>query len=135
MIDRYDVVYVDDEPTMTTIFNQVVNLKYQMWRTTAFTDSLALFDRIQARSITSRVWVIDLMMPERNGIQIAQAIRASGDFSAVLIAYTALDAQDIGRREEFSANLDIFSRVIGKQEGFIKVLASIQATILRQVRA
>jgi DNA-binding NarL/FixJ family response regulator len=135
MIDRYDVIYVDDEPTMTTIFNQVVNLKYQQWRTIAFNDPSILFDRIEARNITSRVWIIDLMMPEKNGIQIAQAVRATGDFSTVLIGYTALDPQALGRSAEYSAALDLFSRIIGKQEGFIKVLASLQATVLRQVKA
>jgi response regulator RpfG family c-di-GMP phosphodiesterase len=135
MIDRYDVIYVDDEPTMTTIFNQVVNMKYQQWRAITFNDPQALYTRIEARSISARVWIVDLMMPEKNGIQIAQAVRATGDFSAVLIGYTALDPQSLGRQEEFSPALDLFSRIIGKQEGFIKVLASLHATVLRQVKA
>ncbi|MBE0697391.1 MAG: response regulator [Anaerolineaceae bacterium] len=135
MIDLYDLIYVDDEPTMTTIFTQVINMKYQQWRTTAFNDSQEVYTRIQARSISARVWIVDLMMPEKNGIQIAQAVRDAGDFSAVLIGYTALDPQSLGRKEEYSAALDLFSRIIGKQEGFIKVLAGLQATVLRQVKA
>jgi CheY-like chemotaxis protein len=135
MIDRYDIIYVDDEPTMTTIFSQVVSMKYPQWRSITFNDSQSLYTRIEARSISSRVWIVDLMMPGKNGIQIAQAIRASGDFSAVLVGYTALDPQSLGRKEEFSPALDLFSRIIGKQEGFIKVLASLQATVLRQVKA
>jgi len=135
MNEHYDVVYVDDEPTMTTIFNQVVNLKYQHWRTIAFNDSQALFERIEAHSISASVWIIDMMMPEKDGIQIANAIRRMGDFNAVLIGYTALDPQVLGRSEKYNGALDLFSRIIGKQEGFIKVLASLQATVLRQIKA
>jgi DNA-binding NtrC family response regulator len=135
MNEHYDVVYVDDEPTMTTIFNQVVNLKYQHWRAIAFNDSQVLYDRIEAGGISASVWILDLMMPEKNGIQIANAIRRAGDANAVLIGYTALDLQALGRSTEYNCAMDLFSRIIGKQEGFIKVLASLQATVLRQMKA
>ncbi len=134
MNEHYDVVYVDDEPTMTTIFNQVVNLKYQNWRSISFNDSQILFERIEAGNISASVWIIDLMMPEKNGVQLARAIRGGGDSEAVLIGYTALDPQALGRSPEYSDALDLFSRIIGKQEGFIKVLTSLQATVLRQIK-
>ena len=61
-------------------------------------------------------------------------IRRMGDIDAVLVGYTALDPQSLGRSAEYSGALDLFSRIIGKQEGLLKVLASLQATALRQVR-
>ena len=135
MIDQYDVIYVDDEPTMTAIFNQMVNLKYRHWRILAVNDSESLFKRIEERSISAAVWIVDLMMPGKNGVQIAQAVRGAGDFSAALIGYTALDAQTLGGSAEYGAALDVFSRIIGKQEGFLRVLAGLNATAMRQVKA
>lgn len=134
MIDQYDVIFIDDETTMTTIFNQVVNLKHQHWRACSFNDSLALYELIEAKRISASIWIIDLMMPGKNGIEIAQAIRGSGDFTSVLIGYTALDPQSLSRNPDYRNALDVFSRIIGKQEGFIKLLAGLDMSILRRVK-
>lgn len=135
MTERYDVVYVDDEPNMTEIFNQMVAIKYRGWRALALNDAEALFKNIEEGSISAAVWIVDLMMPGKNGLQIAQAVRDTGDSSAALIGYTALDLQTMGSSKEYGRALDIFTRVVGKQEGFLRVLAGLNATILNQPRA
>lgn len=134
MIDTYDVIYVDDEHTMTTIFSQVVGLKFSRWRVAVFNDSDQLYQLINTHKISSTVWIIDLKMPDKNGVEIGQAIRASGDNSATLIGFTALDLQALSRSPEYQSALDIFSRMIGKQEGFIKPLTTLENTVLRRVK-
>ena len=131
-MDQYDLIYVDDEATMTAIFEQLVKLKYPQWRTAAFIDSQDLHERIVKKQITARVWILDLMMPAVNGVEIAQAIRQSGDSQAVLIAYTALDPQTLSRNPAYRDGLPLFARVIGKQEGFMKVLAGLDSAYFRK---
>lgn len=133
-MEQYDLIFVDDEPTMTAIFDQVAKLKFRQWRTASFVDAQDVYDQIVSHQVASSVWIIDLMMPKKSGIEIAQAIRDAGDSEAVLIAYTALDPQTLSRKPEFSEALDLFERVIEKQEGFMKVLTRIGNTVLRQVR-
>ncbi len=133
-MDQYDLIYVDDEATMTAIFEQMVKLKYHHWRTAAFIDSQDLRERIVKKQVAARVWIIDLMMPAVNGVEIAQAIRQSGDSQAVLIAYTALDPQTLSRSPAYRDGLHLFERVIGKQEGFMKVLAGLDSAYLRKIK-
>ncbi len=135
MIDQYDVIFIDDELTMTTIFNQVVNLKHQQWRSRTFNDSSALHTLIEKKEIAASIWIIDLMMPGKNGIEIAQAIRHSGDSASVLIGYTALDPLSLSRNTDFRDGMDMFSQIIGKQDGLIKLLAGLDAGILRKIKS
>jgi len=133
-MDQYDLIYVDDESTMTAIFEQMVKLKYRQWRAAAFSDSQSLYERITAKQIAARVWIIDLMMPKVNGVEIAQAIRQSGDSEAKLIAYTALDPQTLSRNPGYREGLHLFERVIGKQEGLMKLLAGLESSYLRNIK-
>ncbi len=134
-MDRYDLIYVDDEPTMIAIFQQAVGLKYRHWQAAAFVDSRDLLEKINQKKIAARVWIIDLMMPAVNGVDVARAIRASGDSESVLIAYTALDPQTLSRNPEYRDGLHLFARVIGKQEGFLKILAGLDAAYFRKTKA
>lgn len=128
----YDLIYIDDESTLTMIFEQIIKLRYRHWRACAFVDALELYDQIVAGEIRARAWIIDLMLPGKSGIELAQAIRQSGDDSAVLLAYTALDMQTLSRSREFEEHSHLFERVVGKQEGLLKLLSTIDATILRR---
>jgi CheY-like chemotaxis protein len=120
---------------MTAIFEQVVKLKYRHWQTTTFVDAQDVYDQIAGKKVAASVWIIDLMMPKKSGIEIAQAIRDSGQADAVLIAYTALDPQTLARSPEYRDGLHLFEKVIGKQDGFMKIMAGIELTYLRQVKA
>lgn len=133
-MDQYDLIYVDDDSTMVAIFEQVIKLKYRHWRATSFADPLVIFEKISGQQIAARVWIIDLMMPKKNGVEIAQAIRAAGQADAVLIAYTALDPRALARRPEYGTGLHLFERIVGKQEGFIKILAGLDASVLRKIK-
>jgi hypothetical protein len=45
------VIYIDDEPTMTDIFNQYVSWKYKHWRAVSFTNSVELYEKITANAL------------------------------------------------------------------------------------
>lgn len=131
-MEHYDIVFIDDEPMMTAVFKQMVSLKFNHWRVLASNDAEALFNRIEERSISAAVWIVDLIMPGKNGLQIAQAVRETGDTYADLIGYTAMDWRTLAESAEYSAALDVFSRVIGKKEGLMRVLSGLNAAIQRQ---
>jgi DNA-binding NtrC family response regulator len=132
MMEQYDIVYVDDEPMMTSIFMQMINMNYRSWRVLVMNDAMELYRRIEERSISARVWIIDLVMPGKNGVQIAEAVREAFDGSTDLVGYTALDIYTLGHNAEYSPALDIFSRVISKQEGIMRMLGGLSATTLCQ---
>jgi len=133
-MELYDIICVDDEPTTTALFEFVIQQKYKHWRAAGFTDSQDLYDQINQKRVVAHVYIIDLMMQPKNGIEIAKAVRASGQAKAVLIAYTALDPLSLSRKPEYSNELHLFDRVIDKQEGFMKILAGLEASALRKIR-
>jgi hypothetical protein len=46
-MNNYDVIYIDDEPTMTDIFTQFVNYKFKSWRACSFNNSQELYEKIK----------------------------------------------------------------------------------------
>ncbi len=121
-MSNYDVVFIDDETTMTDIFNQYVNWKYKHWRACSFVDSQDLYDRIVANQVSSVVWIVDIMMPRKNGAQIAAAIVQECSPGTIILGYTALDLYTLEARPEYQEGLKHFTRIINKQENFNNLL-------------
>ena len=121
-MNNYDVVYVDDELCMTDIFSQYVNFKYQHWRACVFNDAQELYDKIVANEISSIVWIVDIMMPRKNGTQIASAISRECAPGTVVLGYTALDHHTLESKPEYKTGLNCFSKIINKQENFSNLL-------------
>ena len=121
-MNNFDVVYIDDEVCMTDIFSQFVKFKYQHWRACAFNDSMDLYNKIVSNEISAKVWIVDVMMPGRNGTQIAAALSEVVDPSTVVIGYTALDHHTLESKPEYKTGLRCFSRIINKQENFSNLL-------------
>jgi two-component SAPR family response regulator len=135
MDNHFDVIFVDDEITMVTIFNQVINLKHQNWRACSYLDSTELYQLITTNQISASIWIIDLMMPGKNGIELAQAIQMTGDQSTILIGYTSLDPLTLHRHSEYNQAVEIFSRIVGKQEGLIKLLSGLDQGIIQKQKS
>ena len=119
---NYDVIYIDDESSMTDIFSHYAAFKYKHWRTCAFTNSQEAFDKIRSNEISSVVWIVDIMMPQKNGTEVAAAIQHECQAGTVVLGYTALDTYTLEQKPEFQAGLRNFSRIINKQEDFSSLL-------------
>lgn len=113
----FDVVFIDDEVTLTEIFQYFVMTKYKNWRFTTFSNANLAFDQIVNQGLSASVWIVDVMMPGKSGAQIAKAIRANqnGD-TPVVLAYTALDRIDLKYYKEYREGIEHFSGVINKRE-------------------
>lgn len=121
-VHHFDVIYIDDDPMMTELFNQFTRWKYGDWRSYAITDPLMLYNQIRAGDITARVWIVDIMMPGKNGTEVAAAIRERYGAGANIVGYTALEPQTLKTDPEYSGGLDNFSCIILKNEGIAHLL-------------
>lgn len=121
-MENYDVIYCDDEPTMTDIFNQYVGWKYKHWRACAFNNSQELYDKIVSNEVSAVVWIIDIMMPQKNGTEIAAAVTGECEAGTVVLGYTALDPHSLDSRPEYHDGLKHFSKIVNKQESFGNLL-------------
>lgn len=121
-MNNFDVIYIDDEPSMTDIFTHFVNFKYKHWRVAAYNDSQELYNRIVSNEISSVVWIVDIMMPRKNGAQIAEAIARECSPGTVILGYTALDPTAIETQPEYQRGARHFTKIVNKQENFVNLL-------------
>lgn len=131
-MNNYDVIYIDDEITMTDIFNQYVKYKYGHWRAQSFSDSRDLFAKITSNEVSSVVWIVDIMMPGKNGTEIAAAIANECDPGTVILGYTALDHHSLEAKPEYQAGLKHFHKIINKQENFTNLLDLVDVMVKQQ---
>ena len=121
-MSNFDVIYIDDESSMTDIFGHYAAIKYKHWRTCSFTNSQEAFDKIRSNEISSVVWIVDMMMPQKNGTEVAAAIQGECQPGTVVLGYTALDPHTLEHKPEYKEGLRNFSRIINKQEDFSSLL-------------
>lgn len=132
--ETYDVILVDDEPSLTAIFTHMTQIKYNTWRTQAYNNSQELYEQITSGAVTARVWIVDIMMPGKNGIEITKAIRSTGDATELVIGYTALEPETLSKSAEYREGLQLFDRVSSKQESVMHLLATVNALIQQTAR-
>ena len=125
----YDVVVIDDEVSVTGLFQQYIIWKFQDWRFMTFNNSQIAYNAIANGQITAKVWVIDMMMPTKNGTDIAVAIREFQGDSPVLLAYTALEKRTLETQEAYSQGMHHFNHVINKREDFMSILSLIEVWV------
>ena len=94
-----------------------------------FNNSQMAFDMISSGQITSKVWVIDMMMPSKNGADIAEAVRQSQGDSPVVLAYTALERRSLETQEAYRHGIHHFNHVINKREDFVSILSLIEVWV------
>ena len=116
-MSRYDVVFIDDEVSLTEIFQHYVLMKYKSWHFQTFSNSVLAYEQITKQGLQAKVWIVDMMMPGKNGAEIAAAIRShqSGTVPIVL-AYTALDRNELQRQKEYKFGMHHFNRVVNKRD-------------------
>ncbi len=125
----YDVVIIDDEVSVTDIFQQYIIFKYKDWRFMTFNNSQLAYTAISNGQLEAKVWVIDMMMPNKNGADISEAVRASQGSEAVVLAYTALEKRTLETQEAYRHGMKHFNHVINKREDFISILSLIEVWV------
>jgi DNA-binding NtrC family response regulator len=126
---QYDVIVVDDEQSVTEIFQQYVAWKYKDWRFLAFNNSMSLYEAITQGELTAKVWVVDIMMPKKNGTEIAEVIRKKLGEKPVVLAYTALDRRVLETDESYKPRIHHFNRFINKREDFSAILSLVDVWV------
>jgi DNA-binding response OmpR family regulator len=128
----FDVIFIDDEVSLTEIFQHYVLSKYKNWRFQAFSNATMAYNEILNDHLSAVVWIVDLMMPGKNGAQIANAIRQKHGRQPVVLAYTALDRQDIQRQDAYRDSLCQFDQIINKMDDPVSLLSLVDVWIERQ---
>ena len=132
MATEYDVIFIDDEATLTDIFQQYVIWKYKDWNFLTFNNSALAHSAIISNRISSVVWIIDMMMPHKNGSDIARAIRTQSGDKPILLAYTALDRRVLESNDSYRDGLPYFNHIINKAEDFSSILSLVEVWVNNQ---
>ncbi len=126
---NYDVVIIDDEVSVTDIFQQYIIYKFKEWRFMTFNNSLLAFEAITNGQLSAKVWVIDMMMPNKNGADIAEVVRKMQGDEPVVLAYTALEKRTLETQEAYRHGMHNFNHVINKREDFTSILSLIEVWV------
>jgi DNA-binding response OmpR family regulator len=128
----YDVIFVDDEVSLVEIVQHYVLANYKKWRFMAFSNSQMLYQEITKNQLSSSVWIVDMMMPGKNGAQIAQAIRSVHGENSVILAYTALDRQELSQNEHYRDGLQYFNHIMNKKEDLTGLLSFADMWVVKE---
>ena len=128
----YDLIIIDDESTVTDIFQQYILWKYPDWKFMTFNNPEILYSAIENDQISAHVWIIDMMMPVKNGADIAAIIREKHGDPPVLLAYTALEKVTLETQEAYRHGVKLLNHVINKRENFISILSLIEVWIAQK---
>ena len=127
--NEFDVIIIDDESSVTQIFQQYFLWKYKNWRFQTFNDPLNLLDSITRFNLKAKVWIIDIMMPAKNGTEIAALIRQQHGQTPIILAYTALDRQILDSEEKYKQGMKHFNHIISKKEDFSSILSLVEVWV------
>lgn len=133
-MNNFDVIFIDDEPSMAEIFNTFVSYRFKHWRACSFSDSQELYQKIITNEVSAVVWIVDIMMPQKNGAEIAAAISRECAPGTVILGYTALDSYTLSSRKEYKEGLRFFSRIINKQDNFSNLLDLVDVWVQKDAK-
>jgi FixJ family two-component response regulator len=132
MATEYDVIFIDDEATLTDIFQQYVIWKYKDWSFLTFNNSALAYNAIVSNRLNAAVWIVDMMMPQKNGSDIAKALRAQCGDKPIILAYTALDRRALESNDAYREGMQYFNHIINKREDFSSILSLVEVWINNQ---
>jgi DNA-binding response OmpR family regulator len=122
MVEQYDVIYIDDERTMTTLFATFIQVKYPNWRFHTYNDSMQAWIEIMEDRVEAKVWLLDIMMPVKDGTAIAEALAKYANPAPAILGYTALDPLSLKENAEYKDRLVYFNHIVNKQESISELL-------------
>jgi DNA-binding NtrC family response regulator len=126
---KYDVVIIDDEVSVSDVFQQYILWKFPDWRFLTLNNPQIAWDTITRSQLSAKVWVVDMMMPHKNGADIATAIRKTYGDTPVILAYTALEKRTLETQEAYVHGMPHFNHVVNKREDIPSVLSLIEVWI------
>jgi len=101
----YDIICVDDETHMTSMFKSVINFIFEEAGTTlrinTYNSTNDVLRDIQEKKVSAKVWLLDIMMQrgELNGVELAERLRMLFPSQKMYIyAFTALNPNVIVER-------------------------------------
>lgn len=127
--NEFDVIVIDDETSVTQIFQQYFLWKYKNWRFQTFNNPMNVIDGIIKFDLKAKVWIVDIMMPVKNGTEIAASIRQQYGQSPIVLAYTALDRQVLDSEEKYKNGMRYFNHIISKKEDFSSILSLVEVWV------
>lgn len=129
MPTKYDVIFIDDVVTLTDIFQQYIIWNYNDWSFLTFNNSSLAHSAIINNRITAAVWIIDMMMPQKNGADLAKAIRSQSGDMPILLAYSALDRRALESNDSYRDGMPHFNQIINKKEDLSSILSLVDVFI------
>lgn len=124
--DKYRILLVDDEPDILEFLSYNIGKSgYQVATATNGRDALALADKIRPHLI-----ILDVMMPDMDGIETCEELRKSDLHRDVIIVFLTARSEDYSQIAGFSAGADDYISKPVKP----KVLISRIGAMLRRIR-
>ncbi len=128
----YDVVIIDDEPSVTDLFQHYILWKYKSWHFMTFNNPSILFTAVSSGQVAAKVWVLDMMMPQKNGADLAVAIREQQGHAPIIMAYTALEKRSLETNPAYQHGIHHLNQVINKREDIPAILSLIEVWIAQR---
>ena len=120
------ILLVDDEPDILEIVSyNLANEGYQIFTATNGIEAIKT-----AEKITPHLILLDVMMPEMDGMEACEKIRANKDLEDVIIAFLTARSEDYSQVAGFEAGADDYITKPVKP----KVLVSKVKSLLRRLR-
>ncbi|NOZ77660.1 MAG: response regulator [Acidobacteria bacterium] len=115
MSEEKIVVVVDDSPTVRETIAFILKAKgYEVRTATNGREGVDLI-----RSLHPKVVMVDGMMPEMDGFEVARQVRADPELAGITIIMLTAMGQDIDRRRASDAGVDHFlTKPFDSQEAF-----------------
>ena len=99
---NYKILLVDDEPDILEFLSY--NLKKEGFQVSTASNGLEAIEK--AKKFHPHLIILDVMMPEMDGIETCEKIRSLPDFSDVLISFLTARGEDYSQIAGFDAGAD-----------------------------
>ena len=123
--DRPAVLLVEDDPHIAE--GVVFNLEAEGWAVEHVGDGRSAVERLGDAERPIDLVLLDLMMPEMSGFEVARRVRASGNYVPILVLTAKDDPEDVVRGIEEGAD-DYLTKPFKLDE----LLARVRALLRRQ---
>ena len=100
--DRPAVLLVEDDPHIAE--GVVFNLEAEGWAVEHVSDGRSAVERLADAERPIDLVLLDLMMPEMSGFEVARRVRASGNYVPILVLTAKDDPEDVVRGIEEGAD-------------------------------
>lgn len=126
MVEQYDAIYIDDERDMTNMLSMFIQVKHKDWRFRTYNNSQDAWIEIMEDRVAAKVWLLDIMMPSKDGTVIAEALAKYHNPPPIVLGYTALDPYSLKDNPSYKDRLMYFNHILNKQDDITDLLELIK---------